>query len=119
MTDEFYDDYDEEVQTDYFPKRKKEIEIPNFLRSENDIPQNEDVSAVLNNVPGNTKIEEMNHLNGLEKYAQNLTEEEWKRYLYYAPSQMMFTELQRRMSGYEEYRKALKDADGVMENIKL
>lgn len=60
--------------------------------------------AILNNTPGNVEIEEINHLNELEEVANNWKVEEWKRVLIKAPSDLMISEISRRIKGYEEFR---------------
>lgn len=117
---DYLDDFDAEVREGYIPKMKRDkIDIPDFLASKNDVPLNEEDKAVLNNIPGNTQIEEMNHLNELEAVAQNWKEEEWRRVLYYAPHKLMITEIDRRMSAYVEQNIQLNGITEVMRELKL
>lgn len=103
----------------------KSVDIIGFINNNSNESNNdyyfddEESSAILNNVPGNSEIEKMNHLNGMEQVAKNYSAEEWTRLLYYAPSTMMLSELTRRMKGYEEYRDAQKNADSIMNKLKL
>lgn len=115
---------EEELPGDnYFPKKEKEIEIPDFLNKGTELPTEEQLmaQAMLNNVPGNgnTQAEEQNHLKQLEEVAINYSGEEWLRVLYHAPFDMMCEEIKRRGQGYEQYRLALLGADEVMKQLKL
>lgn len=98
---EFLDDYED----DFYPKKEQEIQIPDFIKGENVIPteEQEQFNAIVNNVPNNSVIENQNHLKQLEEVATNYSVEEWKRVLFYAPSDMMAEELKRRIVTYEEY----------------
>lgn len=111
---DFIDDYEDD--------EKSTIQIPDFLVKKqeiNPLDVDEISHAILNNVPGNTEVEEMNHLNELENYAKNLKEKEWEKILYHAPSVFMTKEIQRRLQGHEEFRKAMVDASDIMSKLKL
>ena len=95
---DFLDDYDEEFAPSH---KKKGIEIPEFLQQ--GAIADEEAQAVLNNVPNNTEIEEMNHLNELKQVCKNWKEEEWERVLLSAPSGMMADELKRRLEAFEDF----------------
>lgn len=95
------------------------IDIPQFMNEPRDIDLDEMTMAILNNVPGNVEVEEMNHLNELEQVASNWKDAEWIRVLFKAPHKLMFDELLRRMSAYKECREAISDADQIMKNINL
>lgn len=117
MNKEFIDDYED----DFYPAKKEpEIQIPEFIKGENVIPteEQEKMSAIINNVPGKTSNEEAQHLKGMEEQSKNYNEEEWKRILYYAPSGLMTSEIQRRLEADEQYRKAMLEADEIMKQLK-
>ena len=118
MSNEFIDDYENDF---YPPKKEPEIQILDFITGENTIPteDQEKVEAMLNNVPNNNTNEEKRYLNGLEEVGKNYKEDEWKRLLYSAPSDLMTQELQRRLSAAEQYRRAMIEADEVMKQLKL
>lgn len=107
MTD-FLDDYEDDLQPDYFPKKAKEIEIPEFLQKKEEVLPTEEqlmAQAMLNNVPNNVDIEKQNHLSELERACQNWDEEEWNAVLIHAKSTMMTDELRRRLVTMETYIK--------------
>jgi len=114
MTD-FIDDYEEDIQTDYFPKKKTDIDIPEFLirRETETLPTEEQLmaNAMLNNTPGNTDIEKQNHLAELERACQNWDSEEWAKVIIHADSHLMFAELDRRMENYE---KSITDTRSIL-----
>lgn len=108
----FVDDYNEELQDNYFPKKeKKNIEIPDFLNSGEILPteQQQINEAILNNTPANKEIEDKNHLNELEQVCQNWRPEEWQRVILHADSQLMLKEISRRTKLYEAYVKNERD----------
>ena len=118
MTD-FLDDYDDELQDSFFPKKKREeLEIPDFLSKGKDepLPTEEQLmaNAILNNVPSNTDIEKQNHLAELERACQNWDTEEWAKIIIHADSHLMFAELDRRMESYED---SIKDTRAMLEKL--
>lgn len=109
----FVDDYEDEVAG---------IQVPSFLqKSDYEVPnENEEkIMSTLNNVPGNKDMEEKRNLEKMEQMSANYRDEEWKKIIINAPSEIMTSELQRRLKGFEEYRSALKGADEVMERLNL
>lgn len=100
----------------------KQLDIPEFLKAkmpdENE-PMEDEISAVLNNVPGNVEIEEINHLNELKQVCKNWKEEEWKRVLLSAPSEMMAEEMKRRLTAFEDYVRNQRNNMSTLEKLDL
>ncbi|MCQ2771216.1 MAG: hypothetical protein MJ236_05400 [Clostridia bacterium] len=97
---------DEELPGDnYFPKKEKEIDIPDFLNKGPELPTEEQLmaQAMLNNVPNNNEIEKQNHLAELERACQNWDEDEWHAVIIHAASRVMTAELDRRLKVMESY----------------
>lgn len=119
---DFLDDYDEELQENYFPKKKREvIDIPNFLQSTGELPTEEQLmaQAMLNNTPNNVDIEKQNHLAELERACQNWDVEEWAKVIIHADSHLMFAELDRRAAEYEKSVADVRSSLTRLENQKL
>lgn len=115
---DFLDDLDEE-DSNYFPKSKRTtIDIPTFVEKK-DFPIEEETAAVLNNVPGNVELEEIQHLNGIEKIAINLTEEEWIRYLFYAPHELLTREIDRRLKSNDTINDSVKSLKDFLDKVKM
>ena len=112
-------DFNEDIREGVIPKIKRDrLDIPEFLyRGESRL--DEEDAAILNNVPGNTDIEEMNHLNELESVCQNWKEEEWVRVLYYAPPQLITNEISRRLSAGTEVNECVKSLQGFITQMKM
>lgn len=112
MSKDFIDDYED----DFYPKKEADIQIPEFIKGENVIPTEEQdkMNAMLNNIPNNPTIENQNHLKQLEEVATNYSLDEWKRVLYYAPSDMMTDELKRRLITYEDFAAVQRDNVGAL-----
>lgn len=80
------------------------IEIPSFMAKDDDYYfDDEESQAILNNIPGNTEIEEINHLNELEVVCQNWKEAEWIRILKHADSTLICKELNERLVIQEDF----------------
>lgn len=117
---EYIDDFDAEVREGFIPKVKREsIDIPDFLNKREDVQLTEEDSAILNNIPGNTNIEEMNHLNELESVCQNWKETEWKRVLFYAPHTLITEEIERRFKADDEVRNSVKYLGEFLSQVKM
>lgn len=101
---DFLDDLDE-IEPDYIPRKRSEIEIPDFLQKSSELPTEEQIiaQATLNNVPNNTDIEKQNHLAELERACQNWDNEEWSSVIIHASSNLMTKELNRRLEYLEMY----------------
>lgn len=100
-------------------QKEKVLDIPGFINTGDKESINDIDSAILNNIPGNTEIEERKYLNELGNVCKNWKVEEWLRVLRQAPYDLMCDEVKRRGLGYIEYRQALKDADDIMKKIDL
>lgn len=101
INDDFLDDEDE----NFTPKKRVDIEIPDFLNKGVELPTEEQIiaQATLNNIPNNTDIEKQNHLAELDRACQNWDEEEWRIVIQRANSSSMCEELKRRMEVLEVY----------------
>lgn len=120
MTD-FLDDYEEDVQENYFPKKEKGIEIPEFLNRGSELPSEEEkmAQAMLNNMPGNVDIEKQNHLSELDRACQNWDSEEWKIVIQRAGSLEMCEELKRRLKLHELFISNLRGNDAALVSQKV
>lgn len=106
-----------QIRQNVTPEQKQTvIDVPSFIEKPreplDEITQME--IAMLNNVPGNVANEEENHLKGMGEFGKNLSEEEWGRLLPNAPSEMLISEIRRRLMKHEAYRDILKKADEKM-----
>lgn len=94
------------------------VDIPSFVNQTPAAYEHDEVSQViLNNVPGNTEIEEINHLNELEVVCQNWKEEEWRRILIHADSTQLCEELKRRLIIQDDYIQHQKNSINQLEQL--
>jgi len=105
----------------YFPKKEKEIDIPDFLNKGGVLPTEDMLmaQAMLNNVPNNTDIEKQNHLAELDRACQNWDGEEWHIVIQRASSAMMSEELKRRLEVMEVYVSNQRSNMNVLTSQKL
>lgn len=114
---DFLDDPD-----DYIPRKRAEIEIPDFLqKNTGELPTEEQLmaQAMLNNTPNNVDIEKQNHLAELERACQNWDVEEWAKVIIHADSHLMIAELDRRVAVYEKFIQKSRAIDDEVKTQKL
>ena len=108
-------------EPDYIPKKRAEIDIPDFLTKPNVVPTQEmlNAQAVLNNVPDSTENEEINHLNELEQVCKNWSVEEWRRILKHARTKAILEELVRRTEIQEDYILTTRQNMTTLDNLDV
>jgi len=94
------------------------LSVPDVFEKKENYYFDEEDTAILNNVPGNSEIEEMNHLNELEAVCQNWKDTEWKRVLYYAPHTLITEEIERRFKADDEVISSIKTLDTFLVQVK-
>lgn len=101
-------------------QKEKVLNIPDFMGSD-DISIATEIDkmnvAILNNVPGNTTIEEQNHLNELERACQNWTPEEWNVVIKHADPEKMLLEVNRQMKAHRDFISNLRSNEQTLASL--